>query len=106
MKVLQQKAKVQALKIFLIPIISPIMSVFYYTPWLTNTPHDVLGLYVMAFFWFLLVWIVAIYYVIKADKLRSKTPELTNKYMYGLGLIIFSYIIVLIGFFSGYTVTV
>lgn len=82
------------------------MSVLYYTPWLSDTPREMLLPYIVAFFWFLIVWIAAIYYGVKAFKLREKNPNIGKKYFYGLVAIVASYCIVWFGVFNGYLVSV
>ena len=52
------------------------------------------------------VWIVAIVYAVKAYKLRNDTPILGRKYLVGLGMILVSYLVIWVGFFRGYIVTV
>ena len=82
------------------------MSVLYYSPWLSDSPRDVLGLYILAFFWFLVAWLFAVWFGLKLYQLRRTEPDVRKPYWVGLALFVTSYLVVGVGFFSGYIVTV
>ncbi len=90
----------------IIPSISIIMSVLYYTPWIFGASRANLGPYLLAFLWFLGVWVVSIVYAIKAYKLRKLNRSLKNRYLLGFIMIAFSYLLVWIGIFNGLVITV
>ena len=94
------------MRTFVIPIISLAMSVLYYTPWIFGATRANLAPYILAFFWFLGVWIVGIAYGVKAYGLRKTDPTSMNRYLIALGIVLFSYVIVGVGVFSGYMITV
>jgi len=85
---------------------SLVLSFLYYTPWIFGATRANLGPYLLAFFWFMGAWIVAIIYGVKAFKLRRTNSSLCNKYLIGVAAVLISYIIVWAGMFNGYMVTV
>ncbi|MCP3924295.1 MAG: hypothetical protein GY714_17100 [Desulfobacterales bacterium] len=94
------------MKILLLPFLSVIMSLLYYSPWIGEVSRAKLGPYILAFLWFIGAWIIAIVYIVLAFKNRKDAPELTKIYLIGVGIFLISYAIVWIGILNGYMVTV
>ena len=94
------------MRIFVFPLISVVMSLFYYMPWLLEPARDYVPPYLLAFFWFMGAWLAAIYYGVRAFKLRKIDSSQKNRYISGMAIILVSYVIVWVGIFNGYLLTV
>jgi hypothetical protein len=75
-------------------------------PWVLGATRVNLGLYILVSLWFMVAWVIVIIYAIKAFKARNSTSCSSTKYLIGIAMIIISYIIVWVGLFNGYMVTV
>ena len=93
------------MKILIVPVISLIMSAFWFAPWIGD-PRSGLSFYVLAFFWFFIAWIIALGYCVKAFKLRKTDSGAKTMYWIGASIIFISYFIVWAGAVKGYMVTV
>ncbi|MEM7600035.1 MAG: hypothetical protein AAF357_01310 [Verrucomicrobiota bacterium] len=93
------------MKRFIIPTVSLVMAGVYYLPWLIE-PRVALGPYILAFFWFLAVWIVAVIHLVLLVK--NFRGEKSNAMRHGLAALLIgvSYVIVLVGLLNGFIVTV
>jgi len=94
------------MKIFLLPFISIFMSILYYSPWTLGATRANLGPYLLALLWFAGAWIIAVFYMVNAFKYRKINTLLSKRYLMGLTLLLTSYVIVGVGIFNGYVVTV
>ena len=94
------------MKIFILPAISIIMSIFYYVPWIGETTRGKLGPYILSFLWFLAAWIIMFVYVVIAFKKRKDEKEKSRSYYCGALIFAISYLVIFIGIIKGYMVTV
>ena len=82
------------------------MSGLYYMPWVFGATRANLLPYVLVFLWFMGAWILVVAYLVKAGRLTKTNTTLKHRYFVALGMFFFSHVIVWIGFFNGYIVTV
>lgn len=87
-------------------VLSLLMSILYYAPWILKANKFSLLLYVIAFLWFLFVWPALLYFLFVFFKDFRKKLDSWKTTLLGLGLIILSYIIVGIGMANDVFVTV
>ncbi len=85
------------------------MSLLYYAPWVGEASRVKLGPYIVSFFWFfwfLFVWLLMVFYFYRAYSLR-KTKRAEGSFFLRSGFVILaSYVIVFVGIFNGYMVSV
>ena len=96
------------MKLFVIPVLSLIMSGLYYLPWLIE-PRAGLGPYILAFIWFLVAWIVVVVHlamVLHISRTRQATKGRVRKHLAAAAIIGLSYLAVIIGVLNGLVVTV
>ncbi|WP_372797424.1 hypothetical protein [Pontiella sp.] len=88
-------------------ILSLLAVAAYFSPWYSGDPRNALGLYILAFFWFLLFgWITMIANVVIMIKQRKANDRFWKPYGLSALIIALSYLAVWIGALNGYMVTV
>jgi len=94
------------MKIYVFPIISLLLSFAYYVPWIGIASRASLGPYIVAFLWFLGAWLIGLFYAYKAIENKKLNKVLSKQYLVGFVMFLISYLIVFIGIFNGYMVSV
>ncbi|MEM7792495.1 MAG: hypothetical protein AAF546_13915 [Verrucomicrobiota bacterium] len=87
--------------------ISAICSFLYYLPWIID-PREALGIYLVAFFWFLGAWIIMFSHLVFGikNKIQDKGTFTPKEHFISASIIFCSYLAVFIGAANGFMVTV
>jgi len=94
------------MKIKFLSILSLVLSLFYYLPWIGETSHWKLGPYVIACLWFLFAWAIMLFYFYHSYKKRKLNLVESSLFRNSGIAILVSYLIFLTGAVNGFVVTV
>ena len=92
---------VKAKKFFFLPFFSLLCVFFYYSPWVIAANRDMLGLYILSVFWFLIAWIFVLIRLAKSKNRPLDKHEICSLIVVGL-----CYLVIIISSSNGIVVTV
>jgi hypothetical protein len=97
--------RVNVIRIYFVAVLSIIALLFYFLPWIVDA-HTALGFYILAFLWFMFVWIPLLIHIILFVKLKIAKNIKSKHHLIASILILIIYGILFIGVSNNYVLTV
>jgi len=91
---------------YIVPALSLAAVAAYYSPWYAGATRACLGLYILAFLWFLVAWVSVPFYLVKVALCAKRHDSNWKHHLAAAVIVLCSYVCIIIGMANNYMVTV